>query len=491
MYELLQETYNRVKRNKRLDPRYPDQFKAILGNSDAFNMYVDSLATGIKDEKTKQGFKMLAENTRVNLLENSMFQLNPYDTFTLPILRKFYPRLIAKEIVNVMPIDKPNVVKYFLKANFKKYENGAYGDYNYSFPSISTDVSRGPSTGVQVSGRSTNPGAIVDVLATAGLTSANSHIEKDFEIIAFEDSTAGDDAVSIIPGTDGTFSKQVQSLGGQTDIISGHVDWYRGTFSWSSTTGVVQSVTWKAVCSLEENQINPMIQLELEPIKFATIDRRISAEWTVNFEQDVKALFDLQVQTEFVNMIGDQIALDIDREIVNKLIAANASLNPSSHTDTFDKNPPPTFTWGRKMWYENIIPPLSRLSAQIYNSSHMGPANILACNPIDAAIFESLDTFEYAGTGSEGGDLGYRSATVAGGNWKVVVSSVVPQGTILVLYHSNDGARAVFVYAPYVPSLLMPYPLGYSPSLTIMSRYAHKVIRNEGIGVMRIIDSSE
>jgi hypothetical protein len=190
-------------------------------------------------------------------------------------------------------------------------------------------------------------------------------------------------------------------------------------------------------------------------------------------------------------MIGDQIALDIDREIVNKLIAANASLNPSSHTDTFDKNPPTTFTWGRKMWYENIIPPLSRLSAQIYNSSHMGPANTLACNPIDAAIFESLNTFEYAGTGSEGGDLGYRSATVAGGNWKIFVSSVIPQGTILVLYRSNDGARAVFVYAPYVPSLLMPYPLGHSPSLTIMSRYAHKVIRNEGIGVMRIIDSSE
>jgi len=230
--------------------------------------------------------------------------------------------------------------------------------------------------------------------------------------------------------------------------------------------------------------------LELEPIRFVTKDRRISAEWTVNFEQDTKALFDIQIQSELINMIGDQIALDIDREVINTLISANSSLNPDTHTNTFDKNPPTSFTWGPKAWYENILPTLSKLSAQIYNSSHMGSANILACNPLDAAIFESLNSFEYAGNSTEGGDVGYRSATVAGGKWKLYVSSVVPQGTILTLYRSTDNSRAVFVYAPYVPSLLMPYPLGTIPSLTIMSRYATKIIRNEGLGVLKVVDTS-
>jgi len=490
MYEILQETVEKVKKNRKLDVRAPEQFRAVLAQPDTFKMYVDTLSEGIADQKTKNEFKMLAENTRTRLLENSTFQLNPYDTFTLPILRKFYPQLVAKELVNVMPIDKPNVIKYFLKARFKKYTEGNYTDFDYEFPVMNTDISRGPSTGVQVSSRSSDPGAVVNILAVAGLTSVKSHVEKDFEIIAFEDSTATDNPVSITTNVDGTFSQQVESLGGQTDVISGHVDWLKGTFVWSSTTGVVRGVTWKAVCSLEENQINPMVKLDLEPIRLVTVDRRISAEWTINFEQDIKALFDLQAQSELVNMIGDQIALDIDREIVNALIAANSSLNPSSHTEVFDKNPPDTFTWGPKMWYENILPPLSKLSAQIYNSSHMGSANTLACNPLDAAIFESLNTFEYTGTSTTGGDVGYRSATVAGGKWKILVSGVVPQGKILTLYRSNDNARAVFIYAPYVPSLLTPYPLGAIPSLTIMSRYATKVVRNEGIGIMTIVDTS-
>lgn len=489
MYELLRETVDRVKTNRGLDVRHPAQYKAMMASRDAFNMYVNSLCEGL-DTKTAGEIKLLCENTRTSILENSMFQLNPYDTFTLPVLRKFYPKLIAKEIVNVMPIDKPNVIKYFLKAKFKKFESGAYGDFTHEFPAMNTDISRGPSTGINISSRSTNPGATVDILATAGLTSAKSHVEKDFEIIAFEDSTATDNPISITTNVDGTFSKAVTSVGGQTDVISGNIDWLNGTFVWSSTTGIVKSVTWKAVCSLEENQINPMVKLELEPIRFVTKDRRISAEWTVNFEQDTKALFDIQIQSELINMIGDQIALDIDREVINTLISANSSLNPDTHTNIFDKNPPTSFTWGPKAWYENILPTLSKLSAQIYNSSHMGSANILACNPLDAAIFESLNSFEYAGNSTEGGDVGYRSATVAGGKWKLYVSSVVPQGTILTLYRSTDNSRAVFVYAPYVPSLLMPYPLGAIPSLTIMSRYATKIIRNEGLGVLKVVDTS-
>ena len=60
----------------------------------------------------------LAENTRINLLENSMFQINPYETLTLPILRVFYPKLVAKEAVTVSPMDKPETIKAFITAKF-------------------------------------------------------------------------------------------------------------------------------------------------------------------------------------------------------------------------------------------------------------------------------------------------------------------------------------------------------------------------------------
>lgn len=484
---LLTESYKRTRRITGANPNSANGFKAILTDSQAYNTYVKSLSEGLEGDNLDH-FTEMANATRIALLENSMFQMNPYETLTLPILRVFYPKLIAKELVNVMPIDKPDVVQGFIRAYFgRHYDSG----YPHSFPSTSTDISKGPGVTVSAPGTATVGGSAHNIFAEigTGLSAENAHIEKDFNITQVNDGTAWV-SVSIQPDVDGNFSETVNLSGGATDVISGHIDYENGAFVVSSMAGLAQSVRYEAYCALEENRINPTVRFQIEKIMFKTVDRRISAEWTMNLEQDAKALFDVQVQAELVNIIGEQIAVDIDREIINKLISTNAANNPSSHTAAFDLTPPATFTWGRKLWYENVIPTLNNLSAQIYNTSLMGAANTLACNPLDAAIFESLNGFEYAGNSVDGGDVGYRSATVQGGKWKLLVSSLVPKGTIITKYRSNDLSRAAFVYAPYVPALLTPYPLGPIPSLTIMTRYATRVIRNEAIGVLNISDTT-
>jgi hypothetical protein len=491
--ELLTESYKMVKRTSGLDPRTPQGFRAILADSKAFGAYVSGLSEGLSTSDAGQ-FNKLCKTTRQALMENSMFQLNPYETLTVPILRNFYPRLIAKELVNVMPIDKPDVIKGFIRAYFKRAADSAYGN---QFPAVNADISRGP--GFSVSSALTIAYANFadeDVLGdiTIGgtpLTSADAHIEKDFKIIAVNDGTNSID-VTIIPDVDANFSMSIPLTNGQTEVISGHMDYLTGHLYMSTTgcgaTGYIQSVDAVAIASLEENMINPYIKFEIEKIRMTVIDRRISAEWSINIEQDVKALFDLQLQAELVNIIGEQIAIDIDREIINALLDANATNNGLTHVETFNLYPPSTFTWGRKLWYENVIPKLNKLSARVYNDCLMGAANTLACNPIDAAVFESLNTFEYSGNSVDGGDVGYKSATVQGGKWKILVSSLVPQGRVIVKYRSTDIARAAFVYAPYVPAVLTPYPIGENPSLTILSRYATKVIRYQALAELAIVD---
>jgi hypothetical protein len=192
------------------------------------------------------------------------------------------------------------------------------------------------------------------------------------------------------------------------------------------------------------------------------------------------------VQAEIVNLMGQQIALDIDTEIVNALILANSRFNSATHTSTFSSTPPAAYTWGTKYWHENIIPVLNNLSAVVYTDTNMEAANTILANPIDAAILEDINTFNYVGTSSENGELGYRSATVAGGKWKVLTSAVVPQGTMLVLFVPQEEIKACYFYAPYVPAILTPYPLGPIPSLTILSRYATALVRKEGIAVLNI-----
>lgn len=499
MRQLLTETYARTKKTTGVNPQTPSGFRQTLADPNAFRVYARSLAEGLNDVD-RSAFLKMAATTRVSLMENSMFQLNPYETLTMPILRYFMPKLIAKELVNVMPIDKPEVLKGFIKPKFKKYNADATGlvesDWDYNYPSIDTDISRGPK-GAGAQGVTTVNAYVdtsnvtaYDILGALGVTPATTpaHIEKDLRITSIEDSSGNETVLSdpIICTVDGNISANVTHDNGDTDIIVGGVDFLNGTIVLKSVNGNTTRAYFTAYVSLEENSINPEVKFDIEKIRLTVVDRRISSSWTVNMEQDIKALYDIQLQSELVNLIGEQIALDIDREIITDLITANSTKNDASHTETFNRYPTSTYTWGQKNWMENIVPVLNNLSAVIYNATRMQGANTLACNPVDAAIFESLNGFEYVGDATAGGEVGYRSATVASGKFKVLVSSIVPANSILMKYRSDDITRAAYIYAPYVPALLIPYPLGPNPTLSIMSRYATKVIRPEALGVVTI-----
>ena len=481
MKEILTETYRTVKKISGIDPSKPGNTKAVLLDDSAFDAYVAGLAESIESKKDRETFVSLAENTRVNLLENSMFQINPYETLTIPILRVFYPKLVAKEAVTLSPMDKPECVKAFLTASFAPANSSTYS----SAPVTGTDISGGPSIGTPVTASMSVPQSAFDVLAVAGITTTEAHLERDFEITGVSTDGTTFTTVSIIPAVEGHFSSSV-TIGGVADVVSGQVDYLNGTVAISNTTSTAAFARYTVTCSLEENQINPSVQLSVDKVRLYARDRQISANWTINMEQDMRALFDLSMQAEIVNVLGQQIALDIDREIINALIVGNTRLNASTHTGSFNRTPPAAYTWGTKYWHENIIPVLNQLSGQIYTDTSMDAGNVILANPLDVAILEDLQTFNYTGTSSADGDLGYRSATVAGGKWKILTSGVVTQGTMVMVYKPQEELKCVYLYCPYVPAVLHPYPLGATPSLTILSRYATSLVRSNGIACLTI-----
>ena len=479
--EMLTEVYRTTKKISGVDPSKPGNMKGVLVDDAAFDSYVAGLAESIESKKDKEDFIILAENTRVSLLENSMFQINPYETLTMPILRVFYPKLVAKEAITVSPMDKPETIKAFIKAKFSPSNS----QDQYDAPVTSKDISQGPSIGTPIAAAIPVPSNNFDVLGLASLTKDQAHLERDFTITAVSsDGTAFID-VAIVPAVEGHFSQSV-TIGGNTDVISGKVDYLNGTVDISNTTGLVMFIRFEVTCSLEENKVNPGVKLYVDKVRMYAKDRQISANWTINMEQDMRALFDISMQAEIVNILGQQIALDIDREIINSLITANTRLNAASHSRSFSKNPPAWYTWGIKYWHENIVYDLNTLSAQIYTDTNMDAGNTILANPLDVVILEDLQGFNYTGTSVNDGDLGYRSATVSGGKWKVFTSAVVPQGTMLMTYKPQEELKCVYIYSPYVPAILHPYPLGATPSLTILSRYATTLVRSNGVAICQI-----
>jgi len=481
MKHILQEACRVTKKVSGIDPTKPGNTRQVLLDDTAFDTYVESLSESLENPKDREDFKLLAENTRINILENSMFNLNPYETLILPVLRNYYPRLIAKELVTVSPMDKPECIKPFLTASFAPSNSSTYSNA----PVTATDISQGVGIGTPVAAAVPVPSNAYDILNVAGLTSSQAHLERDFQIVQVSADGTTYTSVSIIPAVEGHFSASV-SIGGNDDVISGQVDYLNGTITISSATGIITYARFEVTTCLEENQINPKMRLSIDKIRLYAKDREISADWSIHMEQDMRALFDLSIQAEIVSTMGQQIALDIDQELINALITANARLNAATHIRTFANTPPGTYTWGPKYWHENILTELNRLSGQIYTDTNIDAPNVIAANPIDVAILEDINSFNYTGTSTRDGDLGYRSATVAGGKWRILTSNVVPQGSMVTVIKSPEDLKSIFIYAPYVPAVLSPYPLGAKPSLTILSRYATALIRSNGIGVCRI-----
>ena len=89
MKEILIESYKYVKKTTGVDVSRPGNTRQMLTDDKVFDAYVESLAESMDYEADIEKFKMLAEITRTVLLENSMYQINPYESLTMPILRVF------------------------------------------------------------------------------------------------------------------------------------------------------------------------------------------------------------------------------------------------------------------------------------------------------------------------------------------------------------------------------------------------------------------
>jgi hypothetical protein len=193
--------------------------------------------------------------------------------------------------------------------------------------------------------------------------------------------------------------------------------------------------------------MNTKITPTLDKPRLTIEDQQVSADWTIQLEQDANALYDLDIQSAIIDILGQQMALDTDTLILKDILRVANGLD-ASHIDTFSQTPPAGYTLGPVYWYQNILQKLMKLSARVYTDTNIGEANVIAANPMDAAIFESLNKFSFDGKGSDGGAVGYTSGNLAQ-RWKVFSSPIVPEGKCILMHKPTDFLRVIYVWAPY------------------------------------------
>jgi len=261
--------------------------------------------------------------------------------------------------------------------------------------------------------------------------------------------------------------------------------------------GPLGSVIGTSEWGLENNKNIPEIDIKVDSVAVTAVTKKLKAKWTPELGQDLNAYHNLDAEVELTQILSEQIALEIDREILEDLVRDGAagirywSRHPGQFLDRETGNVSTVtqdFTGNVSEWYETLIETINDVSAQIHRKTLRGAANFIVCSPEVANILEFTAGFRANVTAdSDRGEAGALRVGSLSKKFDVLVDPYFPRQLILVGRRGSSFLESGYVYAPYVPLQTTPTIFGvedFVPRKGVMTRYAKKMVRPDMYGLV-------
>jgi hypothetical protein len=509
------------------------------------------LLEGINGEVDKSNMSIILENQAKQLvLEANQTNVGggtfagggqgeQYAAVALPLVRKIFGQIAAKEFVSVQPMSLPAGLVFFLdfkygdnktpfttsdsfygkdSANFgNEAEGGLYGAgrFGYSINQFSSSVTLASgSTITKVTNLAdVNWDASLSASVAAGNVNkltVSSSLLTDFD-------TNGVRAFVASTGSVYTTTTQLPQF---TKISGSFIEFYhltaaaipaspvvtvfynkqtvdnaRGDFEAGSSTAVPNAA------SSEEISI-PSIDVKMRSEAIVAKTRKLKAQWTPEFSQDLNAFHSLDAEAELTAIMSEYISLEIDLEILDMLIQnvptnqvevwsakiGNQVLNGSLQSNTNGAY------YTQMSWFQTLGIKLQKISNLIHQRTLRGGANFMVVSPTVATILESIPGFAADSDGdvTKGSyAFGVQKIGALNSRYKVYKNPYMLENTILMGFRGNQFLESGAVYAPYVPLIMTPLvydPETFTPRKGIMTRYAKKMVRPEFYGKVLVAD---
>lgn len=260
---------------------------------------------------------------------------------------------------------------------------------------------------------------------------------------------------------------------------------YVGAATVPAATGV--TVTWRNYSDLEFEHEIAEVTFDLDSITVSVTERKLRATWSPEMAQDVSAFHNIDAEAELTALLSEQIAAEIDREILRDLRKASAWKLRWDYNG-WRRNRSSGFTpYTQKDWNQTLITAINQISAQIHKSTLRGGANWIVVSSEISAIFDDLEYFHVSNAAPEEDqyNMGIEKIGALSGRYTVYRDPYAPANQILIGHKGKSLLDAGYIYAPYVPLQLTPVmynPFTFAPVKGIMTRYAKKVVNNRYYG---------
>jgi len=458
----------------------------------------------------------------------------------LPLVRRVFAQIAAKEFVSVQPMNLPSGLVFYLDYKYgnnktpfgfaptsqsqvgtlqgvtntvgAEANDGLYGGGRFGY-SISSSAASVTATSASVAATDVNfDGAFTASLAQYSKVTVNLPSDADIYAVRSFGLTSASVTITsaqiypnfttVTAGTTGYTASFV--ITGSAWTKAGSTSNVTVLYSKQPTNDNRGDFEAKPVSSTNRNVdadiAIPEIELQMRSISLTAKTRKLKASWTPEFAQDLNAYHSVDAEAELTSMLSEYVSMEIDLEILDMLISAaattdywSAKTNQVWNGSTFaaDSNVSGN-AYIQGTWFSTLGTKLQKVSNQIHAKTLRGGANFLVCSPNVATILESIPGYAADGDGTKMTyNMGVQKVGAMTGRYTVYKNPYMTENTILMGFRGNQFLETGAVYAPYIPLMLTPLvydPVNFTPRRGVMTRYAKVVTRPEFYGKVYVAD---
>ena len=531
--------------------------KSILNESAGFEKVLRKEAKGLVAKWKKTGLlEGISNETEISnmaqLLENQAKQLVTEATATnmfgangeewngvaLPLVRRIFSEIAAKEFVSVQPMNLPSGLIFYLDFKYGTgqpgFTTGSGKDSQADSVFGVTETANQASGGLYGAGRfgyTINDDATAAIstkaaapTSTAMVTASISAADYNYDT-AWSASTAGgvfqkltfSTASFTRPDLEGvrafTISgTNIEAAYPQFTVVNSADTQISFIVKVTSATGATAATiryqkqptsdtrgdfeTTKSAMELNpETDLNvPELNIEMRSIPIVAKTRKLKAQWTPEFAQDLNAYHSIDAEAELTSMLSEYVSQEIDFEILDMLIQNalttgywSARIGQVWNGSAFVQDAALAGqAYIQGTWFATFGTVLQRVSNQIHAKTMRGGANFIVCSPDVATVLESIPGYVADGTGAEREfAFGLTRVGSFAQRYKVYKNPYMQENLVLMGYKGTQFLETGAVYAPYIPLIMTPLVYDYknfTPRKGVMTRYAKEMVRGEFYG---------
>ena len=502
------------------------------------------LLEGLNNENERSAMAMILENQAKQIVAEAnttpggaigtSTQAGPQDAWAgvaLPLVRKVFAQIAAQDFVSVQPMNLPSGLVFYLDFRYGTAKSGLqdslYGNLSDANDkmAIDEDVSGGlygkgrfgysindaEDTSVTVNYKAAdsasvgyedgvNPSLYLNAhVATSELASADLKAVRSFSfksgsaaaavtVLTENIRVSGSDIVFPVLASTVTQAAGASSADNKVIFSVQPTDVTRGDFEADGGDGNNEAPSITI----------PSIDVTLASESIVAKTRKLKAQWTPEFAQDLNAYHSIDAEAELTSMLSEYISMEIDLEILDMLIqdAVTTEKWSAKNNRVFEggawADSTSDFYNTQGQWFQTLGTKMQKVSNKIHQKTLRGGANFAVVSPTVATVLESIPGFA-ASTDGDKMDfaMGVQKIGSLANRFKVYKNPYMTENVMLMGYRGSQFLETGAVYAPYVPLMMTPLvydPDTFTPRKGLMTRYAKKMIRPEFYGKIFISD---